>query len=352
MKNLLIILFLLGGTAKAQGSLELYIYASELRGDTRRDVNNQAVTFVGDTLKNGSVGGVFWLCDTCYSTTLWKDDSTDHFVYNASIGVVWVRRKSYPTLRVITDGLGYTPINWLDTIGGTGNGKIMSTYSANVFGATKMNNPSGTTDQYMRGNGSVANFNSALLISTFGFTPLSAEVDGSITNEIELPTQTGQSGKVLSTNGTSPSWVSASAGTVTSIGLSSTDFSVSGSPVTSSGNVTANLNTTGVAAGAYGIVTVDTKGRVTAGKRLEVYSGTTNGSGQYTVTFATAYSVTPNIQANVIGQGTEVQSRILSVSTTGFTIHVFQRVAVLTLALSTATSNVSGASVDVIVTEK
>jgi L-fucose mutarotase/ribose pyranase (RbsD/FucU family) len=36
---------------------------------------------------------------------------------------------------------------------------------------------------------------------------LTAEVDGSITNEIELPTQTGNSGKVLSTNGTSPSWV-------------------------------------------------------------------------------------------------------------------------------------------------
>lgn len=81
------------------------------------------------------------------------------------------------------------------------------------------------------------------------------------------------------------------------------------------------------------------------------YSGTTNASGLYTVTFATAYSTTPNIQANVIGQGTEVQSRIVSVSTTGFSVHVFQRVAVLTLALSTATTNVSGATVHAVITE-
>lgn len=37
---------------------------------------------------------------------------------------------------------------------------------------------------------------------------LTSEVDGSTTNEIELPSQTGNSGKVLSTNGSSPSWIS------------------------------------------------------------------------------------------------------------------------------------------------
>jgi hypothetical protein len=35
---------------------------------------------------------------------------------------------------------------------------------------------------------------------------LTAEVDGSVTNEIELPTQTGNSGKFLTTDGTNPSW--------------------------------------------------------------------------------------------------------------------------------------------------
>lgn len=36
---------------------------------------------------------------------------------------------------------------------------------------------------------------------------LTAEVDGSITNEIELPSQTGQSGKILSTTGSVPQWI-------------------------------------------------------------------------------------------------------------------------------------------------
>lgn len=39
-------------------------------------------------------------------------------------------------------------------------------------------------------------------LSTF----LSEEVDGSVTNEIELPEQTGNSGKYLTTDGTHPSW--------------------------------------------------------------------------------------------------------------------------------------------------
>ncbi len=41
---------------------------------------------------------------------------------------------------------------------------------------------------------------------------LTSEVDGSITNEIELPTQTGNSGKYLTTDGTDPSWATVSAG--------------------------------------------------------------------------------------------------------------------------------------------
>lgn len=58
-----------------------------------------------------------------------------------------------------------------------------------------------------------------------------------------LPSQTGNSGKVLSTNGTSTSWASvAGSGTVTSVGLSLPSmFTVSGSPVTASGTLTGTL---------------------------------------------------------------------------------------------------------------
>jgi hypothetical protein len=45
---------------------------------------------------------------------------------------------------------------------------------------------------------------------------LTTEVDGSVTNEIELPSQTGNSGKLLITDGTAPAWTTL---TKTSVGL-------------------------------------------------------------------------------------------------------------------------------------
>lgn len=63
-----------------------------------------------------------------------------------------------------------------------------------------------------------------------------------------LPAQTGESGKVLSTDGTTASWQTASAsGSVTSVGLSDTSaapiYTVTGSPVTASGTIDIALNT-------------------------------------------------------------------------------------------------------------
>lgn len=139
-------------------------------------------------------------------------------------------------------------------------------------------------------------------------------------------------------------------GTVTSVGLSSTDFTVSGSPITTSGNITANLSTTGVTAGTYGLVTVDTKGRVTGGKRQIAYSGITDSSGNYTVVFATAFSVTPNIQAGLINGADNQNTRITNISTTGFTVTARNRVDVIGL-LPTWTP-VVGANIDVLITEK
>jgi len=47
------------------------------------------------------------------------------------------------------------------------------------------------------------------VIAALGGTPLFSEVDGSTTNEIELPTQSGNTGKFLQTNGSSASWQTA-----------------------------------------------------------------------------------------------------------------------------------------------
>lgn len=83
-----------------------------------------------------------------------------------------------------------------------------ATQSALTSGlAGKFNAPSGSTLQYLRGDGSAATFPTSNTAFTNGAGYLTSEVDGSITNEIELPTQTGQNGKVLSTNGTSAQWI-------------------------------------------------------------------------------------------------------------------------------------------------
>jgi hypothetical protein len=76
-----------------------------------------------------------------------------------------------------------------------------------------------------------------------------------------LPSQTGNSGKYLSTNGTDPVWEPIPSGSL--------DFT---GDVTGSGNtgssVSLTLAASGVVAGQYTKVTVDSKGRVTAGASL------------------------------------------------------------------------------------
>lgn len=110
--------------------------------------------------------------------------------------------------------------------------------------------------------------------------------------------------------------------------------------------ITTTLANSGVTAGTYGRVTVNAKGLVTAGKRQETYSGTTDASGNYTVTFATPYSVAPNIQVTLVG-GSDIQSyRVTSITTTGFTVLARSQ------ALGLVFSNAPNVNVDVLITEK
>jgi len=83
------------------------------------------------------------------------------------------------------------------------------------------------------------------------------------------------------------------------------------------------------------------------------YSGTTNASGDYAVTFSSAYSVAPNIQANIIGGTANQFILISSISTTGFSVKTVQRSAVTLLGIEVllaATTNLSGANVHVLIT--
>ena len=88
--------------------------------------------------------------------------------------------------------------------------------------------------------------------------------------------------------------------------------------------------------------------------RIERYNGTSDVNGNYVVTYSIPYTVIPNIQPTLTGVSTEVYYRVVSSTTTGFTINVFQRQSLTVLSinlLSFSTTPVSGASIQVLVVE-
>lgn len=213
----------------------------------------------------------------------------------------------------------------------------------------------GIVDAYpLSGNPSafLTSISSGQVTTALGYTPLSAEVDGSITNEIELPMQTGQSGKVLSTNGTSPSWVNSPTGTVSSVGLISSDLTVSGSPITTSGSITANLTTTGVSAGTYDWVTVDTKGRISTGINTPlptiIASGGRNFNQAYQIssTRPSQISISAQISCNLSltgGQAGTIQMQISADGSTNWlTIGTITASSTGTLTIGLNTTQISG----------
>lgn len=90
-------------------------------------------------------------------------------------------------------------------------------------------------------------------------------------------------------------------------------------------------------------------------KRTEAYLGTTDGSGNYTVTYGTAFSSVPDVQPQMQAGAFNQFIRITSSTTTGFTVQVAQRNSVNLLGIDvllSTTAVVSGASVGVLVTAR
>ena len=99
----------------------------------------------------------------------------------------------------------------------------------------------------------------------------------------------------------------------------------------------------------------DVTGLLNSVIRQDTFSGVTDSSGLYTVVFDTQFTVAPNIQVKLVGSETNQFVRVTAVSATGFTVHAFQRNTVNLLGvdlLLSATADINGANVDVIVTEK
>ena len=90
-------------------------------------------------------------------------------------------------------------------------------------------------------------------------------------------------------------------------------------------------------------------------RRVETYLGNTNASGNYTVTYASAFPTVPDVQPQT-QIGVANQSVLVTSSlTTGFTIQVVLRASVNILGsdvLLASVSPVNGASVSVLVTAR
>lgn len=90
-------------------------------------------------------------------------------------------------------------------------------------------------------------------------------------------------------------------------------------------------------------------------RRVETYLGTTDGSGNYTVTYSSSFPITPDVQPQLQAGTTSQIVRITSSTTTGFTVNVTNRASVTLLGIEVllaATTPVSGSSVGVLVTAR
>lgn len=98
-----------------------------------------------------------------------------------------------------------------------------------------------------------------------------------------------------------------------------------------------------------------TTAALTGLRKVETFLGTTDASGNFTITFANAYSSPPDVQPQIIGGNFNQSVRVVSVTNTGCVIQAAQRNTVTLLStevLLGATVNLSGASVSVQVTPR
>lgn len=90
-------------------------------------------------------------------------------------------------------------------------------------------------------------------------------------------------------------------------------------------------------------------------RKTETFLGTTDASGNFTITFANTYTTPPDIQPQLIGGTFNQMVRVVSVTTTGCVVQAAQRNLVTLLSIEVllgATVNLVGASVTVQVTAR
>lgn len=263
-----------------------------------------------------------------------------------------------PSNTEVISALGFTPYNSTNPSG----------YITNSSTGT-LTNKSGNISQWTNDSGYLTSVNSGQVTGALGYTPVTNARTITINGTAQdLTTNRSWTvGDLLSTGSyANPSWISSLAYSK----LTGTPTIPSNtSQITESGNLyytdararaAITVTTTGTGAATYsgGVLNIPTP---SIAKRQLTYSGVTDASGNYTVTFATPFSVAPNIQQNLIGGSALQGTLITSVTTTGFTIQAYTRSTVSSLPIigtltgllvGAATNPLVGGAIDVLVTEK
>ena len=191
----------------------------------------------------------------------------------------------------ITSALGYTPYNATNPAG----------YTSNTGTVTSVQASGGTTGLTFSG-GPITASGTLTLAGTLGIAN-GGTGQTTATGAINalVPSQTGNAGMVLTTNGSVVSWVSNGSGTVTSVSATGANgIVVSGSPITTSGTIALSLgNITPTSVAATGTVTGSNLSGTNTGDQTITLTGDVIGAGtaSFPTTLATV-NTTPGTYAD------------------------------------------------------